>query len=185
MKILKPLRGKKCHREDYESYTHKECSYCKAIKPVGEFYKTKSKTKLGWSYKSYCIACSKKLCQEYGRNNRKKRNKRLRNWRKKSPKLAKQKDKRARYMKKYSITLEQLEGLKKANDYSCWICGKKNKRLVVDHDHKTSRVRGMLCDLCNKHLGYFENMNTSKIKNYLDQPCHADVLLEIANSDEV
>lgn len=131
--------------------------------------------------RSYCKPCNRKYCQEYGITNREKRNARLKTWRKKNPTLAKLKDLRARYKKKYGLTPEQVEELKKANDYKCWLCNKKNKRLVVDHDHKTGKVRGMLCDLCNKHLGYFENMNTEKIRKYLDQPCHADILLKIAN----
>ena len=90
-------------------------------------------------------------------------------------------DKRKAYKKKYGLTLEQLDKLIKANKGGCWICDRKNKRLVVDHDHQTGKVRGILCDLCNRHLGYFENMDFKKMKQYLDQPCHADILLEVAN----
>lgn len=36
----------------------------------------------------------------------------------------------------------------------CYICGKHEsnfaKRLAVDHNHKTGRVRGLLCYRCNK-----------------------------------
>ena len=43
--------------------------------------------------------------------------------------------------------------LKKQN-YKCKICGnnettRKNNRLDVDHDHKTGKVRALLCSHCN------------------------------------
>lgn len=44
----------------------------------------------------------------------------------------------------------------KANTKECVICG-DNGRLVVDHDHKTGQVRGMLCNHCNRGLGHFRD----------------------------
>lgn len=35
----------------------------------------------------------------------------------------------------------------------CHICGRKDRKLVFDHDHKTLRHRGWLCDNCNRSLG--------------------------------
>ncbi len=153
----------------------KICRKCNKLKPLREFYN---------KARSWCIKCSRESCREYGINNKKKRNKRLQKWRQQNPKLAKLKDKRARLKKKYNITLKQLSKLIEFKKGKCWICGTNKKRLVIDHDHKTGRVRGMLCDLCNRHLGYFENMNFKKMQQYLDKPCHADVLLKLANRGE-
>jgi len=44
----------------------------------------------------------------------------------------------------------------KASTKQCVICG-DNGKLVVDHDHQTGQVRGMLCNHCNRGLGHFRD----------------------------
>lgn len=36
---------------------------------------------------------------------------------------------------------------------TCAICKKTDRNLVLDHDHKTDKFRGWLCDQCNKGIG--------------------------------
>ena len=38
----------------------------------------------------------------------------------------------------------------------CTICGVDDD-LVVDHDHRANKIRGMLCNRCNKGLGLFKD----------------------------
>lgn len=41
----------------------------------------------------------------------------------------------------------------------CWICGTspKSRALSVDHDHRTGKVRGLLCFRCNRMLPTYVN----------------------------
>ena len=62
----------------------------------------------------------------------------------------------ARLKYKYGITIDDYDELLKLQRNVCAICGKKEKQkrpLGVDHNHKTKRVRGLLCHKCNVLLG--------------------------------
>lgn len=58
---------------------------------------------------------------------------------------------------RYGITKDQYTQLLITQQYKCQICKKHqdtlNKSLSVDHDHKTGKVRGLLCGSCNLFLG--------------------------------
>ena len=48
-----------------------------------------------------------------------------------------------------------------AQDGRCAICERDvceiPRGLYIDHDHKTGKVRGLLCDRCNMSLGGFKD----------------------------
>ena len=62
----------------------------------------------------------------------------------------------------YKLTREGYAALYKAQGGVCAICGNPEtakvrgttKRLAVDHDHATGKVRGLLCTACNTLLGH-------------------------------
>lgn len=69
---------------------------------------------------------------------------------------------RSRLKAKYGLTEEDYARMLETQNDRCAICGKpqidsKDGRFHVDHDHKTGRVRGLLCDRCNVGLGSFED----------------------------
>ncbi len=78
----------------------------------------------------------------------------------------------------YGLTREDLERLVERQGDSCGIC-KKSKRdshlngrnWSIDHDHATGKVRGLLCEHCNKGLGhYFDSPTLMRAAAaYLDQ----------------
>ena len=55
----------------------------------------------------------------------------------------------------YGMTLEEYEALFLKQDGKCVLCHKgQTKRLLsVDHDHKTGKIRGLLCAPCNMFMG--------------------------------
>lgn len=59
--------------------------------------------------------------------------------------------------KQLGVTDAEYERLLAAQGGGCAICGAtpKSRRLHVDHDHKTGRVRGLLCHRCNRWLPNF------------------------------
>ena len=75
--------------------------------------------------------------------------------------------------KKYGITIEQVEQMAKDQGGLCACCPielAKAKKVCVDHDHVTRRVRGLLCDQCNKGLGHFsdDSARLRRAADYLD-----------------
>lgn len=61
-------------------------------------------------------------------------------------------------LKKYGITLEQYSNMLDAQGGVCAICESHDKafaHLAVDHCHTTGKVRGLLCNKCNRAIGIF------------------------------
>lgn len=72
---------------------------------------------------------------------------------------------------KFGITLNQYESMLALQNHRCAICGvpqsELKRRMSVDHNHETGKVRSLLCNHCNTGLGYFrdsEQILTKAIK---------------------
>jgi len=66
--------------------------------------------------------------------------------------------------RKYGLTLEKADFLR---NQPCDICGKKAKKMCIDHKI-SGTYRGVLCQQCNTRLGWLER-NLEIIINYKDR----------------
>jgi hypothetical protein len=70
-------------------------------------------------------------------------------WRDRHP----EKNRNHQYLRLYGISLEDYDKILTQQEGVCACCGKPDFiRLHVDHDHKTGKVRGLLCHICNQKV---------------------------------
>ena len=116
-----------------------KCSKCGVEKPLSDFYVNR---KTGKPKGQRCKKCISDSNGEYQRKNRERSTEMQRAW---------------RFKKKYGVTLDDYDRLLQAQGGRCAICGGvsrgRSERFHVDHCHKTGRVRGLLCNPCNRGLG--------------------------------
>lgn len=126
----------------------KICSKCGNGKPLSEFGKA-SRMKDG--LRTWCKECvNKDNNSRYHRHTDEQRE--AHRW-----------SSRKSQIKRYGITVEQYEAMWESQGGKCKICGdpimshsnEKHKVACIDHDHKTLKVRGLLCWHCNIGLGKF------------------------------
>lgn len=60
---------------------------------------------------------------------------------------------------KYGLSQDQYNELLIEQNGRCAICKRLPtiKRLSVDHDHITHKIRGLLCDSCNRGIGLLQD----------------------------
>jgi hypothetical protein len=79
-------------------------------------------------------------------------------YRKMNPDKVKADSRKSNLKWSYGITPEDYDKMFAEQNGRCAICGNEStKRLCVDHDHKTGKIRGLLCFDCNKALGFIHD----------------------------
>lgn len=83
-----------------------------------------------------------------------------------------------RDLAKRNCSVEKYEQLCAEQENKCAICGSDNghiskngtvSRLAVDHCHETGKVRGLLCNSCNRGLGMIGDKNLQSAAEYIKQ----------------
>lgn len=126
------------------------CTRCRQTKPVAEFYPHGS-TARGRQY--WCKACCQEVRAERGQQPVNSTS--IRKW---------------GLQARYGMSPAEYDALYREQSGRCAICtihkepwqpggGVKGRYrfLVVDHDHSTGRVRGLLCFNCNLAIGHFRD----------------------------
>lgn len=126
-------------RTSYTSDGLKICAKCKTPKEPGDFCRDLLK-----GLKSWCKECANTAQKErYDRDSNRRRAKTEGN-----------------IELKYGLTPEAWGNLFEKQGGVCAICKNpetQNKRISVDHDHETGKVRGLLCNNCNRGLGLLKD----------------------------
>lgn len=83
-------------------------------------------------------------------------------------------EQRINRIRSYGISVEEHQYLLEKQGHVCCICGgqNKSKSLDIDHDHKTGKVRGLLCGKCNTAIGLLQDNPYIVLKayDYLNKP---------------
>lgn len=138
----------------------KTCSTCKGEKSLSEFHKT---IRNGDGHHQRC-----KVCANYAN------------------KVSRDKDpnfnRRNNLRRSFGMSLDEYQRLYDSQDGVCAICRKpesviragKVLSLAVDHDHTSGRIRGLLCNNCNRGVGLFSDDTTiiSRAVEYLRRERH-------------
>lgn len=138
----------------------KQCTRCGNILPISRFGNHK---RMPDGLRSWCKNCESSYKKEYEAKNLEK------------DYLGTRLKQRANNLKRmFGMSIEEYEDKAKQQNNVCAICGgvcKSGKRLAVDHDHKTGKIRGLLCGNCNGGLGKFQDNPELLIKaaEYLKQ----------------
>ena len=126
----------------------RKCRVCGETKNLlAEYYRIRKNMKLSSSYSYECKECTKTRIKQNYREN---------------PDIEKN-----RHLKRnYNMTLDDYNILLEEQNSCCAICGTDKpggwgKAFAVDHDHKTGKVRGLLCKSCNIALGEVDDSLTT------------------------
>jgi hypothetical protein len=146
--------GRECPTCDIEIST-KVCRDCGEEKPITEFYCRKDGTNY---HAPDCKPCSITKTLQWRADNPEKSKVYERRRKREYTEKRKKGNWKSHLRRKYGITQAEYDRMYREQGGVCAICGQSqktsiSKNLFVDHDHKTGRVRALLCTNCNTAIG--------------------------------
>ena len=125
----------------------KQCARCAKSKPASGFSKTKRQKD---GHQAWCKSCESAYKKDYYQKNGAKVRASRRAYRQEH-------GLRIDLQRLYKITPTQYHAMLANQGGVCAICGTNGKRrLAVDHDHATGKIRALLCSNCNVGIGQFK-----------------------------
>ena len=163
----------------------KKCTQCNIEKAISEFHKHKNR-KDGFcecckecslkKHKLYYIKNKDELVikvKKYYQNHKKEKKEYDKIYQIKNEAKRSEQKKWYHLKKTYKITERQYNDMFNKQSGYCAICGthqsKLNHTLHIDHNHKTKKIRGLLCYKCNHALGLINESPKlcDKLKQYI------------------
>ena len=165
-----------------EVVTTKICPKCKTEKLLSDFPRSKIRK---FGVNSHCLVCSRQSAKNsYHNGSRKEKTKQYYldnkqenlDYHKRYREIPKNKLRMSfhRFAFKTGIPIDTLiefyNSRFKKQKGCCAICGRHQteltRRLVIDHCHKTNKLRGLLCGLCNTGIGNLKDDAELCLKAY-------------------
>jgi hypothetical protein len=142
-------RQRKPRRAPLDPSSSKECRTCGTVKQLTEFSLSRKATATANAvYRSDCKVC----CSD-----------RAKQWFADNPERTAATKRKFNLAKNYGLTVAEYDALLRSQGGVCAVCGKgepnahgrtgKQFALAVDHCHGTGKVRGLLCQKCNRAIG--------------------------------
>lgn len=151
--VAKPQGGQPGRRRPTDPDGFKTCCTCRELKPM-DAYNLLAKSADGRQPR--CRDCQKVAHGEWYERRGDHSRAMARKWNRENPEAAREHHFKCRY----GITFAQYEEMRERQGSVCAICRQPcgtGKNLSVDHCHTTGKVRGLLCDRCNRGLGSFDD----------------------------
>jgi hypothetical protein len=138
-------------RAPLDPSSSKACRKCGITKQLTEFSLSRKATATTNAvYRSDCKVCCSTRAKQWFADN---------------PERAVANKRKFNLAKNYGLTVAEYDALLRQQGGVCAICGSSERmqrqgslmRMPVDHCHKTGAVRGILCQACNRGLGFFRD----------------------------
>ena len=134
----------------------KTCISCGQVKPLTDFYRRGGGRS---DYQVYCKVCKNDEQRRYRQEHPEYSARKTAEWRQEHREDVLSGLRRAHLKRLYGLSEQEYLALWDAQHGVCAICYmpcKTERRLSVDHNHKTGRIRGLLCQRCNHVLGLMD-----------------------------